>query len=92
MAQNPPDRMPQTVTPYLLYEDAAGALEWLTAPRTRRGTSGSSPSGCGKWLPRSGERPWLRDAAGPRCAAVDTGLDDADVAARPAYEAVGTRT
>ena len=22
--------MPQTVTPYLLYEDAAGALEWLT--------------------------------------------------------------
>ena len=22
--------MPQTVTPYLLYEDVAGALEWLS--------------------------------------------------------------
>jgi PhnB protein len=29
MAQNPPDGYPR-ITPYLLYEDVVGALEWLT--------------------------------------------------------------
>jgi uncharacterized glyoxalase superfamily protein PhnB len=29
MAKSPPERMPR-IAPYLLYEDVAGALEWLT--------------------------------------------------------------
>ena len=29
MPANPPENMPR-ITPYLLYEDVAGALDWLT--------------------------------------------------------------
>jgi len=33
MPANPPENVPQ-VSPYLLYEDVAGALEWLARTST----------------------------------------------------------